>query len=199
MPATAEKTPTFAELYAEIEALPQGVTGEILVPGTLRTMSRPARPHRRAARRLARALDAIDVNVGGSGWWIELEAEVRFGDRLTVPDLAGWRVERLPVFPDDNPIVVLPDWCCEVLSPTTAREDRVVKLPLYAREGVAHVWLVDPQLRTLEVYESVAGRATLTQVAAGDDAVALAPFDLTLALTGWWLSQDATNAETDEP
>jgi len=58
-------------------------------------------------------------------------------------------------FPDQRSggafISLAPDWVCEVLSPSTARWDRVKKVPVYARYGVDWVWLVDPVARTLEV------------------------------------------------
>lgn len=45
-----------------------------------------------------------------------------------------------------------PDWACEVVSPGRERIDRELKLPIYARERVAHVWLVNPLERMAEVY-----------------------------------------------
>ncbi len=190
----ALKLPTFDDLYAEIAALPEGVTGEILEAGVLRTMSRPGKRHRRAARLVLHGLGDFDANVGGRGWWIEIEPEIRLGDRLVVPDLAGWRVERVPELPDENPLTLVPDWTCEVLSPSTQRDDRVLKLPLYAREGVTHVWLVDPALRAVEVYEAERKRPLLVQTATDDDTIVLAPFDKPVTLTPWWLPPSVTNA-----
>lgn len=192
MSESARRVATFEELYQQIAALPAGITGEILQPGVLRTMSRPGKAHRRAAKQCNHALGGVDANVGGRGWWIEVEPEVRFAERLTVPDLAGWRVERVPTLPDENPLSVRPDWCCEVLSPSTARDDRLVKLPLYIREGVAHVWIVDPALRSVEVYAPTGGRPALVQAATDDDTVTLAPFDDALSLRDWWLRDDDT-------
>ena len=121
----------FDELYAQIDALRPGLTGEILEPGVIRTMSRPGRRHRRTHKLLFDALGAKDLDRGGQGWWIELEPEVRLLDELlVVPDLAGWRVDRVPELPDENPLTLVPDWVCEVLSSTTERDDRRLKLPL---------------------------------------------------------------------
>ncbi|MEZ4408515.1 MAG: Uma2 family endonuclease [Polyangiales bacterium] len=183
----AEALPDFDALYHQIEALPQGVTGEILDPGALRTMSRPARAHRYTARRLGSVLSGVDRNLGGVGWWIEVEAEVRFGPRLLVPDLAGWRADRVPVFPDESPITLCPDWACEVLSPTTARDDRLKKLPRYIAEGVAHVWLVDPEQRFVEVFAALDGRPLLIASGDTDATAALPPFDGVFDLARWWL------------
>jgi Uma2 family endonuclease len=184
----AAAIPTFEELYEQIRALPENLTGEILEPGVLRTMSRPGKRHRRAARACLRALDPFDANVGGSGWWIESEAEIRFpGGRLLVPDLCGFRVERVPELPDDNPLTILPDWCCEILSPRTAREDLTVKLPFYALSGVRWNWIVDPMRRLVEVFETVGGRPALTASAKVDERVVLPPFDAEIAVGVWWL------------
>jgi len=188
MADAARRDLTFDELYAEILALPEGTTGEILEPGVLRTMSRPGKRHRRAARGCLDALSGIDANLRGSGWWIELEAEIRFpAGRLAVPDLAGWRVERVPDLPDDNPLSVLPDWCCEILSPRTARDDKRLKLPLYASSGVPWSWLVDPVLRLVEVYQAVNGLPTLVTTAQDDEHRIMPPFDLEIAFGDWWL------------
>jgi Uma2 family endonuclease len=179
--------PTFDELYEQIRNLPEGVTGEILVPGTLRTMSRPGRRHRRAAKLCEDALRGFDVDRGGIGWWIELEPEIRFpGPRLAVPDLAGWRVERVPELPDENPLTIVPDWCCEVLSPSTEQTDRSVKLPLYARTGVGWIWLVDPDARLVEVYEPRDGLPALCATGKNDETAELPPFGAGISLAGWW-------------
>ena len=139
--SAAARTKSFDELYREIQQLPEGSRGEILTPGILHvTMGRPGKKQRRAAQVLHVALAGIDANVGGSGCWIELEPEVRFGERLFDRDLAGWRVEHVPEIPDENPIAIVPDWCCEVLSPTTAKDDLGTKLPHYVRAGVPFVW-----------------------------------------------------------
>jgi Uma2 family endonuclease len=188
MSRAAVALPSFDELYAQIQALPEGMTGEILEPGVLRTMSRPGKRHRQIAKRCERSLDRFDENLGGSGWWIEDEAEVRLpSGRLAVPDLSGWRVERVPELPDENPIGIIPDWCCEVLSPSSAREDRSVKLPLYARSGVGWVWLVDPVLLLVEVFETGGGRPVLAETAQDDDRKILPPFDGEIDVGPWWL------------
>lgn len=181
---------SFDELYRRIEGLAEGMTGEILEPGVLRVMSRPAGPHRFAARAVLRALKDFDSGDGGHGWWFEIEAEIRLpGDRLVVPDIAGWRAEGVPAFVRENPIRVVPAWCCELLSPTTAKDDRALKVPLYARSGVEWIWLVDPELRFVEVYESVNGRATLAATARDEETPALPPFGAELALARWWLPE----------
>ncbi len=190
MAQRALKLPSFADLYRQIEALPQGITGEILEPGVLRTMSRPGGPHRFASFRIRRTLQGADLAEGGKGWWFEIEAEIRFpDDLLAVPDVAGWRAEELPGFVDKNPIEILPDFCCEILSPTTARDDRRIKLPLYARAGVGWIWLVDPELRLVEVYCTEKRRPCLTLTAKDDDVLELPPFEGDIEVGRWWKAQ----------
>ncbi len=183
----AKKLDDFDALYRRIQALPEGVTGEILEPGTLHTMGRPGKAHRRVDQRLLHALSDMNQTLGGTGWWIEPEPEVRFGPRLYVPDLAGWRVSRVPELPDENPITVVPEWCCEVLSSTTARSDRLVKLPRYLVAGVEHVWLVDPTAQLVEVFVGRDGVPSRIAAAGADETVSLPPFDVAFDLAGWWL------------
>ncbi|EYF06962.1 Uma2 family endonuclease [Chondromyces apiculatus] len=168
------------------------MAGEILEQGVVRTVSRPGKAHRHAARQCLHGLGKVDANVGGAGWWIGQEAEIRFpGGRLLVPALAGFRVERVPELPDENPLTILPDWCCEVLSPRTARDDVAVKLPLYARSGVTWIWLVDPRRRWIEVFEAVDHQPALTAVATEDARVALPPFGEEMAVGPFWLPAPA--------
>lgn len=108
-------------------------------------------------------------------------------DRLAVPDLAGWRVERVADLPDENPLTLLPDWCCEILSPRTARDDRRLKLPLHAESGVPWSWLVDPTLRLVEVYQTVNGVPALVATALERESKVLPPFDVAISLEGFWL------------
>jgi Uma2 family endonuclease len=189
MSAAAPKLKSFEELYAEIEAMPEGMTGEVLEPGQVHvTMGRPARPHRFTAKRIAASLRGFDVDEGGKGWWIEIEAEVRFGQRMLDPDLAGWRVERVPRMPRENPIAILPDWACEILSPSTAQIDRKKKLPRYVEEGVPWVWLVDPLVHLIEVYEpDPKGRPVLARTASEADRLVLPPFEGEIDVGSFWL------------
>lgn len=197
MAEPALRIPSFDELYARIESLPQGVVGEILEPGVLRTMSHPGRLHGRVAKKLIRLLGRFDIEDGGAGWWILIEPEIRSpGPRLAVPDLAGYRVERVAELPEENPLSILPDWCCEILSPSTARDDRTLKLPLYAQSGVGWTWLVDPELQTIEVYETVSGRPALAATARDNQTGMLPPFEESIEIAGLWLPSKS-RAATD--
>lgn len=169
-----------ADLYQQLIDLPENVSGEI-IGGQLYAQPRPSGRHGWAHSALGFRLGPpFSFGSGGpGGWWIIDEPEIHFvrDEVVTVPDIAGWRRERMPELPDDQRFEVVPDWVCEILSPSTAKKDRVLKLPLYARYGVAYCWLIDPLARTLEVLELREARWTFTAVFKDDDAVRAAPFD----------------------
>jgi Uma2 family endonuclease len=124
---------------------------------------------------------------GPGGWRILFEPELHLGRDVLVPDVAAWRRERLPQIPDEAFISLPPDWVCEELSPSTVALDRVRKLATYAREGVAHAWLVDPIARTLEVLKLDAPRWSIIATHEGRDVIRAEPFDATeLDLTLLW-------------
>lgn len=189
-PAEVLQPASFDALYERIQNLPQGVTGEILGPNVIRTINRPGKRHRRSALHCVDSLRSLNGNVGGTGWWIEVEAEVRLpGDRLVVPDLIGYRIERVPELPDENPLTILPDWVCEVLSPSTEKDDMTIKRPLYAQCGISWIWMVDPAKRFIEVYETIGGRAALTALAKEDEHVILPPFGKEFDVGPFWLPE----------
>ncbi len=138
--------------YADIEALPPHVVGEILF-GVLHTHPRPAPRHANAATELQTELGPpFGRGRGGPGGWLFLfEPELWLGEHVVAPDIAGWRRERMPRLPDTAYIETPPDWLLEVLSPSTQRIDRTDKLAVYATYGIKHCWYVDPIARTLEV------------------------------------------------
>lgn len=139
--------------YEDLLAVPAPLVAEI-IRGTLVTMPRPALPHARAASQLGGELHGFGSRRHGPGGWLLLdEPELHLGPEILVPDLAGWRRERLPELPDAPFITLSPDWVCEVLSPSTEVVDRVDKLPIYAEQSVSWVWLVDPLVKTLEVFQ----------------------------------------------
>jgi len=164
--------------YADLEALPDNVVGEI-VAGTLYASPRPAMPHAFAASQLGGVLiNPFNQGQGGPGGWFLIdEPELHLGDDVLVPDLAGWRQERMPEIPAIAAVTLAPDWVCEVLSPSTMALDRAAKLPVYARERVPHVWFVDPVARTLEVLRLEGERYTLLATHMGPVCVRAEPFE----------------------
>jgi Uma2 family endonuclease len=176
--------------YADIEALPGNMVGEIIF-GVLHAHPRPAPRHAVAANQLGYEVSGLfgRRGVGGPGGWIFMvEPELHFGPHVVVPDIAGWRRERLTPFPETAYISTAPDWLAEVLSPSTQAIDRTDKLAVYAQYGVKHCWYVDPIARTLEVLESRDGKWLLMAACKNDDAVTAPPFEAhTFALDVLWI------------
>jgi len=166
--------------YEALERLPENVVGEIIA-GELYVSPRPRMRHGRAAGRLFKRLGPFDEEPGqaGPGGWVLLpEPELHLGGEVLVPDIAGWRRERLPEIPDVVGCTVAPDWLCEVLSPSTEALDRNRKMAVYARERIGHVWLVDPRSRTLEVYRLEEGAWRKLGVHTGEVTVHAEPFEV---------------------
>ena len=164
--------------YQDVLDAPENMVAEI-VGGRLHLQPRPASPHARAHSVLLRRLGGpFDFDDGGpGGWWIITEPELHLGGDVLVPDLAGWRRERMPAFPNVAWFELAPDWCCEVLSPSTRRLDLTGKRAAYAREGVGHLWFVDPLARTLEAFALANGVWSVVGAVEGDDPVTLPPFE----------------------
>jgi Uma2 family endonuclease len=178
MPEPARKRAT----YEDVLAAPRDRVAEI-VDGRLHTHPRPALRHAMASSKLGNQLGpAFYDGDGGPGGWIILdEPELHLADDILVPDLAGWRTERMPNVPDAPYTDLPPDWICEVLSASTAAFDRTEKLRVYARERVHYGWLIDPKLRTLEVLELDTSveppKWRIAQVVEGTNDVRAVPFD----------------------
>ncbi len=175
--------------YQDLVAAPRHLVAE-LVRGTLQTHPRPAPAHARTTSRLGMRLGgAFDQGDGGpGGWWILDEPELHFasGDVL-VPDIAGWRVERMPELPSKAFFDIVPDWICEVLSPSTEAEDRADKMPIYAEEGVQNAWLVDPLLKTLEVHRREGKQWLVIGTYKADAKLRAEPFEaIELELASLW-------------
>jgi Uma2 family endonuclease len=188
----AHKKPTIGAAYADLSELPAHVVGK-LVFGVVHASPRPAPKHARAASRLGGALDGpFDRGMGGPGGWILLdEPELHLGTQVLVPDLAGWRRERMPELPVESAFIDLaPDWVCEVLTPSTSALDRGDKRKVYEAERVAHVWFVDPDARTLEVLALDGASYRLIEVYAESVVVRAPPFDaVELDLGALWARQ----------
>ncbi|WP_448383722.1 Uma2 family endonuclease [Desulfosoma sp.] len=178
-------------IYEDLCALPENIVGEI-IDGELIAAPRPSRIHAAAASRMGgEIIPPYDFGRGGGpgGWVILLEPEIALGKNIVVPDLAGWKKERFPLQEPHNWISVVPEWICEVLSPATAVRDRVIKMPLYARYDVKHLWLLNPDLRTLEVFVLENGRWVLAGVFAQSAKVKAEPFiKVELDLSVLWLA-----------
>jgi Uma2 family endonuclease len=177
--------------YEDLQAVPSSMVAEIL-GGVLHVNPRPAAPHATASSVLGGELGPPFFHGrGGPGGWVILdEPELHLGadPDVVVPDLAGWRRARMPEIPDTAFFTLAPDWVCEVLSPSTEAVDRGEKLALYARERVGYAWLVDPLIRTLEVFRLDGGGWRLVGTWHGDAGVRAEPFDaIELPLAALWV------------
>ena len=174
--------------YDDLVKLPDNLVAEI-IDGELHASPRPAPAHAVAGSNLGGWLvPPFHGGRGGpGGWWILDEPELHLGKDVLVPDLAGWRRERMPSRPETAYFPLAPDWVCEVLSPSTAQIDRARKLAIYARERVTHAWLVDPLAQTLEVFQLEGGRWVLLGTHAGQEVVRAQPFDdIEIELASLW-------------
>ncbi len=191
--ARAERRAT----YEDVPDAPPHVVAEVLA-GTLHTHPRPAPRHALARSRLGGELVA-PFGRGRGGWWIVFEPELHLGEDIAVPNLAGWRRETMPTYPDGAYFEVAPEWVCAVLSPATRRLDRNEKRSLYAREGVLRLWFVDPDDKTLEVFALREGRWVLLAMLADDAPVSQPPFEaITFPLDALWPERARAQDGVDE-
>jgi len=169
--------------YQHLEALPKHSLGE-LFDGRLYAQPRPAAPHGYTHSAIGSKLfNPFHDGIGGpGGWWIIDDPEVHLSlDKdVTVPDLAGWRHERMRKFPTSHKFEIVPDWICEILSPSTRSIDREIKMPLYARYGVSSVWLVEPIEHVVEAYRLQDGEWVAVGRYVGTAQAAIPPFDAVL-------------------
>jgi Uma2 family endonuclease len=174
---------------ADLDALPRNVKGEI-IDGVLYTMTRPRARHQRIIGEVASSLiDPYQRGRGGpGGWWILPEPGIELPNTPEIsPDLAGWLRGRLPELSDVEPIRVVPDWVCEILSPSTRRHDLLIKKPYYAKVGVPHHWIVDRASATLTVYRLEAGRWVELAVYGDERDARIEPFDeVPFDVTAMW-------------
>jgi Uma2 family endonuclease len=154
--ANMSRSATYSDLYA----VPQNMVGEIIL-GQLITQPRPGPRHAVAASAIGSMLHSRFASKSGGdgsdGCWILDEPECHFVDDVLVPDIAGWRKSSMPCAPETSWFDIRPDWVCEVICPSTAKYDRGAKRDIYAREGVGHMWIVDPEHRFIEVLTLVDG------------------------------------------
>lgn len=177
--------------YQDILDAPEGMIAQV-INGRLDLQSSPAPGHQNAADELVGYFRSHfrRSKFKPGGWLILSTVDVVFEEReIYCPDLSGWRTETLPSMPTQARMDVIPDWVCEVLSPSTRRVDRSEKMATYARHGVGHYWIVDPKERTLEVFELQGGNWVLAALASDDDVVSFAPFEeISIELADFWVT-----------
>ena len=183
--ADQEKRPA---TYADIEAAPEHLVAEI-IDGVLRTHPRPSIRHGLSATSLAYELTGpFQRGISGPGGWVfVVEPELRLGEDVLVPDIAGWRIERFPAVPETAYSDISPDWVCEVLSASTEKRDRTIKSRVYAAAGIPFMWIMDPRQQILEAFESRDGLWTTIGAWNSDDQVRAKPFDaISFSLADLW-------------
>jgi Uma2 family endonuclease len=193
--SVAAKLPGLATA-ADLLAIPEADRFHEIINGEIVRKAMPSGPHGRAQRALGgRVGDAYDRRPGGKrpgGWWIVTEVEIELDDHEVYrPDVLGWLRERLPELPRESPIVVRPDWVCEVVSRSNARNDRVKKMRVYHRAGVPHYWLVDPEEETLSVFRWTPDGYLLALAAERGDRVSAEPFGEVELSVGALFGEDA--------
>jgi Uma2 family endonuclease len=188
--------------YEDVLNAPEHMVAEIL-DGELFLSPRPAPRHAHSASILGGILipGFGESGYGFGGWRILVEPELHLSADIPVPDLAGWKRERMPRLPTQAFFPLAPDWVCEVLSPSTERIDRAKKLRIYAREGVSHIWLINPVLRTLEVFRLERGRLQCVATHGDDEFVRAEPFEaVEIRLSRLWEPEEGPppNGEAHE-
>lgn len=187
--------------YADLEAVSPFLVAEI-INGALVTHPRPSPRHSIAANVLGSEItNGFQFGRGGPGGWIFMsEPELHLGANVVVPDISGWRRERLQSLPGTAFIETPPDWVCEIISPSTETYDRGPKRQMYASAGVAHLWLVNPVEQYLEAFQLVAGQWLLQSTVSGAEEVKIPPFDAVAFSLGllWPFDKpvDASNPKT---
>jgi Uma2 family endonuclease len=164
--------------YEDLLAVPDHLIAEI-IDGELIVSPHPASRHALATSVLGFLL-GMPLQIaerGPRGWWIIDEPELHLNEDILVPDLAGWRRERMQEYPDVKFFIMAPDWICEVLSPSTVKIDRSKKLRIYSREGVRHAWFVDPAARSVEIYTLKGADLMMHAIHAGDERIRAVPFE----------------------
>lgn len=191
------KAKSAGDLYAELEKLPEHLVGEVL-GGELVVRPRPGPRHTMAMSRMGARIGSLFDQDDRGDWWIFVEPELHLASDIVIPDLAGWRRERMPTLPKTAYFSLPPDWVCEILSESTASIDRSAKMPIYGREGVPYLWLVDPIIRTLEVFLLREAGWLLHSVHREDATVNAPPFEeASLRLSAWWPPEASQAPEAD--
>ena len=166
--------------YADLEAVPPNLVAEI-IHGALVTHPRPAPRHAGAQINLGASLaPGNQWGKGGPGGWVFFsEPELHLAGNVVVPDIAGWRRERLPALPQTAYFELAPDWVCEIISDSTEHYDKNAKRGIYGEAGVPFLWLLDPRGKLLEVFQLAAAKWLLFQTFTGNDEVCAVPFEAT--------------------
>jgi Uma2 family endonuclease len=186
--------------YQDVLDAPEHMVAEI-IGGELRLSPRPGGPATSVASKVAAVLipPFNDGHGGPGGWIILVEPELHLGEEILVPDLAAWRIERLPTVPEGAAFTMPPDWVCEVISPRSETSDRLEKMPRYAAAGIRHAWLVHPRRRSVEAFRLHDGMWLAVAVHRGNVQVCLEPFEaIEIELSRLWANLPLPTKSSEE-
>lgn len=166
---------------ADLLAIPEAERFHEIIGGELVRKAMPSGPHGLGQSQIVSQVGGpYNRRPGGrgpGGWWILTEVEIEIEPHEVYrPDVVGWRRERMPDVPQESPIALRPDWICEVLSHSNARNDLVKKMRVYHRASVPHYWIVDPDRETLSVYRFTAEGYLMALMAEPGELVRAEPF-----------------------
>ncbi len=187
--------------YQDVMDAPPQMVAEI-VDGTLYTNRRPAPIYTFASSYFGPIIhSSFGYRYSNPGeWWIIREPEIHLGEDIVVPNWTGFRLERMPEIPMTDYLTMAPDWACEILSPATRKLDLVGKRPIYAREGVRHLWLVDPDAKSLEAFELRGTEWVSIDKRFDEESVSLPPFDAISFNLGYlWPTSSVYKIPSDSP
>lgn len=175
--------------FADLANVPDTMVGQI-IDGALVVHPWPALPHVQTTSNVGGDINGrFGRSRAPGGWWIVDKPEVHLSADALVPDLAGWKRERLATLSQEAFLTIAPDWVLEVLSPSTASIDRVSKARIYAREGVRWLWFIDPIARTIEVNRLESGRWLQVAAFTAGEPLRAEPFDAEeFDTTDWFTS-----------
>ncbi len=177
--------------YQDVLDAPPHLVAE-LIDGELYTFPRPAPPNAVAQAMLLTIINNSFHGNGAGGWWIMTEPQLRLGENSLVPDIAGWRKTRMPKPPKTAYFEMAPDWLCEILSPSTRKIDLFRKVPIYAREAVSHLWILEPVALTVDAYNLCGGKWLPIDSQSGYATVSLPPFEaISFGLGNLWIDDES--------
>jgi Uma2 family endonuclease len=187
----------------DLEALPEGSRTE-LINGRLSALPRPTGAHLKATNELFYELQGpFSRKKGGPGGWLfVIEPQLylvgkKGREHSMIPDIAGWRRERLAEVPRSYRFDITPDWVCEVISESSRVQDRQEKPPIYLSCGVSFYWLIEPEARELEVWKAAEDVWQVFGVFSREDKVKAASFgEVELDLSVLWIPREPTTTES---
>jgi Uma2 family endonuclease len=167
---------------ADLIALPETTRFHEIVAGELVEKPAPTGEHGAAQAALTSSLfGSFSRPPGGrvpGGWWFETAVDIELeAHEVYRPDVVGWRRERSPQRPSGTAIRLRPDWICEIVSASNAKNDHITKFETYRRAGVPHYWIADPQLLTLHVFRWTPDGYLVALTAQAGDRVHAEPFE----------------------